>query len=45
MSQTISLCIPCFPRDTHKLYICLKSIMLEKIQPYDLVIAHSEMTN
>ena len=41
----ISICIPCFPRDTHKLKKCLKSIKQQNLQPEEVVIAHSEMSD
>ena len=34
----ISICIPCFPRDTHKLKKCLKSIKQQNLQPEEVVI-------
>ena len=41
----ISICIPCFPRDTHKLKKCLKSIKQQSVHPEEVIIAHSEMSD
>ena len=41
----ISICIPCFPRDTPKLFECLQSIEDQTILPSEVVIGHSEMNN
>jgi len=40
----ISVVIPCFPRDTHKLKTCLDSIENQTILPLEVIIGHSEIT-
>jgi len=41
----ISVVIPCFPRDTNKLKICLDSIENQTIIPKEVIIGHSEISN
>ena len=40
-----SVCIPCFPRDTHKLFICFESINKQTLLPLEVIIGHSEMSD
>jgi glycosyltransferase involved in cell wall biosynthesis len=43
--SNISLCIPCFPRDTEKLFRCLESINKQTMMPLEVIIGHSEMSD
>ena len=42
-NPTISLCIPCFPRDTPKLEKLLHSVNKQTVKPDEIIIGHSEM--
>ena len=42
-NPTISLCIPCFPRDTPKLEKLLESVKKQTVKPDEIIIGHSEM--
>lgn len=42
-NPTISLCIPCFPRDTPKLEKLLDSVKKQTVKPDEIIIGHSEM--
>lgn len=41
---SISVCVPCYPRDTHKLNRCLGSIKIQTILPNEVIISHSELS-
>jgi len=41
---SISICIPCFPRDTPKLDRLINSINNQKVRPNMIIIGHSEMS-
>lgn len=40
----ITICIPCFPRDTPKLEKCINSIMNQTVHPEKVIVGHSEFT-
>lgn len=44
-NPTISLCVPCFPRDKPKLEILFNSVRKQTIKPDEIIVGHSEMNN
>lgn len=40
----ISVVVPCFPRDTHKLKKCLDSMERQTVKPSEVIIGHSEIS-
>lgn len=41
---TISLCIPCYPPDTHELDKLMDSVRKLTVKPEQIIVGHSEMT-